>query len=141
MIINTQPEFNFQEFQAVNMARSIGPFQCGDKSNLYWVSALVEELGELAGATKKLDRGFNARELKKMQDKWQKNNVGMELPSRGESEAEWRGEKMQAQASEAADIFIYLDLFCQRNGINLFEAVKEKFNKVSEEMECKEFKI
>lgn len=35
-------------------------------------------------------------------------------------------------AKEAADVLIYLDLFCARLGINLGEAARNKFNEVSE---------
>ena len=47
------------EFSAINMARCIGPFNCGEKDNLYWITAMAEELGEIAGAVKKLESGFN----------------------------------------------------------------------------------
>lgn len=36
-------------------------------------------------------------------------------------------------AKEAADIIIYLDLFCHRAGINLQQSVIDKFNDVSSE--------
>jgi NTP pyrophosphatase (non-canonical NTP hydrolase) len=134
------------EFSTINMARCIGPFNCGQKDNLYWITAMAEELGEIAGAVKKLERGFNERELLKMQEKWKKKHnweegSHLEIPDREIFQAQWFIERTKAMGSEAADLFGYLNLFCSKNNIDLFQAVKEKFNQVSVEMNCPEFKI
>lgn len=129
-------------FSQINKARCEGPFNCGDKGNLYWATALAEETGEIAGVIKKMDRGFNAREYEKMKREWLKTNTNPEdLPSMAEFKAAWVIKMTQALANEIADVFIYLELFAQRNGINIFEAVTEKFNQVSNEMKCPQFKI
>lgn len=45
-----------------------------------------------------------------------------------------RGDKVDVAdiGKEAADIVIYLDLFCTRMGIDLQQAIVEKFNEVSD---------
>jgi len=45
-----------------------------------------------------------------------------------------RGDKIEIEeiADEAGDIVIYLDMLCQRLGIDLKNAIVNKFNKVSE---------
>jgi NTP pyrophosphatase (non-canonical NTP hydrolase) len=48
---------------------------------------------------------------------------------------------MQAIAHEAADIVIYLDLFCQRAGLVLADCIEEKFNQTSEKIGTPEIKL
>lgn len=45
-----------------------------------------------------------------------------------------RGDHVETEAiaNEAADVVIYLDILCQRLGINLGNAIVNKFNEVSE---------
>ena len=74
--------------------------------------ATMGELGEAANVAKKLNR------------------VRDGIPGNSESPDE-----LQAKlAEELADTFIYLDLIAQSQGINLEEAVIEKFNKTSEKI-------
>lgn len=46
----------------------------------------------------------------------------------------WEEAKTRDIKEEAADLFIQLNLFCQKMDIDLWQAVKDKFNKVSDEM-------
>lgn len=126
-------------FSSVNWIRNIKVFGQDKEPNEYWITAMVEELGELAGAVKKLKRGFNARELKKMQERYNRNDIRT-LSDEALYEY-WLKEKRKSIELEAADLFIYLDLFCTKNNINLSSRVAEKFNQVSEEMDCKQYQI
>lgn len=42
------------------------------------------------------------------------------------------GDRKEYIAKEAADIVIYLDLLCTRQGIDLCKAIRDKFNEVSD---------
>lgn len=136
------PDFSLEEFSKANIRRCIHPeaFDCGKQPTEYWALAITEEAGEIAGAIKKLMRGFNKRELKKMQNKWLKKfqfpdgTIQQDMPSERDFETMWYHEKNRALIEECADIYIYLDLFAQRLDQNLWEAIRDKFNKVSEEM-------
>jgi NTP pyrophosphatase (non-canonical NTP hydrolase) len=74
-----------------------------------WMTATLGELGEAANVAKKLNR------------------VRDGIPGNDKSEAELRA----MLADEIADAFIYLDLMAQREGINLAEAVRRKFDVTS----------
>jgi NTP pyrophosphatase (non-canonical NTP hydrolase) len=74
-----------------------------------WFTAVTGELGEAANVAKKLNR------------------VRDGIPGNSESPDELR----ENLADEIADTFIYLDLLAQAAGINLEEAVLQKFKKTS----------
>jgi NTP pyrophosphatase (non-canonical NTP hydrolase) len=67
-----------------------------------WSNAVAGETGELCNLVKKVHRGDKTLE-----------------------------EQREAIGKEAADIVCYLDLFCQRAGIDLATAIVNKFNEVS----------
>lgn len=67
-----------------------------------WGNAVAGEAGEMCNVIKKIDRGDN-------------------IPN-----------ATQQLADEVADIVCYLDLLCQHAGIDLSDAIVNKFNKVSE---------
>jgi len=71
-----------------------------------WVVAVVGELGELANNLKKIRRGVGY--------------PGMEMPTEEDI------------AEEIADAFTYLDLLAAKLGVDVGEALVQKFNKVSE---------
>lgn len=75
-----------------------------------WFTAMAGEVGELGNVVKKLNRARDG------------------LAGNKESV----GELSQMLWKEAADILIYLELFCQVAGIDLVAATREKFNEVSE---------
>lgn len=72
-----------------------------------WGNALSGETGELCNVIKKIHRGdFSLEEAN----------------------------EKELIADEAADIVTYLDLLCQKAGIDLGTAIVNKFNKVSEKI-------
>lgn len=133
--------------------------------NSFMLIALTEELGEMAGAMKKLLRPFNKRDFNKTLNKMivkeslpgKVNEKGelvdntrlLELESydwnnlelRAEVEAFYYKKQLKAFIEESADFLIYYDMMLTHNGIDIHEAVKEKFNKVSKEMGCPQFSI
>lgn len=74
-----------------------------------WMTATAGELGEAANIIKKLNR------------------VRDGIPGNSETEEQL----IAALATELADTFCYLDLLAQRAGVNLEDAVIDKFNAVS----------
>ena len=118
-------------FTAKNWDRNVTVFNGALNSNLYWITALSGELGEAAEIVKKLDRGFNARDLDKAKKKFSRINPGADLPDDDQLQKLWTETKKNGLASELADIFTYLDLFATANGINLSEAINNKFNEVN----------
>lgn len=79
-----------------------------------WAVALAGEVGELCNLLKKVKR-YDDSEKVGTNPRNQKRPEPIEI------------------ADEAADVVIYLDLLCARQGIDLGEAVRRKFNRVSEE--------
>ena len=77
-----------------------------------WFTAVTGELGEAANIAKKLNR------------------VRDGIPGNSETPDELRA----ALADEIADTFIYLDLLAQSEGIDIGEAVLEKFQKTSKKI-------
>lgn len=73
-----------------------------DWSPAEWMQATVGELGELANVLKKVHRGDFTLE-----------------------------QAMPEIRKEFADVLIYLDIFAMQFGIDLSDAVREKFNEVS----------
>lgn len=77
-----------------------------------WFTAIVGELGEAANVVKKLNR------------------VRDGIAGNKQSPEELRAKL----AAELADVYIYLDLICQREGIDLGDAVLHTFNAKSKEI-------
>jgi NTP pyrophosphatase (non-canonical NTP hydrolase) len=100
----------FKEFRAVNRERCMRwhPNGIQSWSDSDWIVAIVGELGELAS-------------LIKMRNRERDGLTGNKFSPTDEQ-----------IANEAADVFTYLDLFCERNGIDLGAAAARKFNEVSE---------
>jgi NTP pyrophosphatase (non-canonical NTP hydrolase) len=80
--------------------------ELNDWSLTDWGCALAGEAGELCNVLKKIHRG------------------DMSL---------FDANQEKLIANEAADIVIYLDLLCQRAGVNLSHAITDKFNAISAE--------
>jgi NTP pyrophosphatase (non-canonical NTP hydrolase) len=74
-----------------------------------WGNALAGETGELCNIIKKIDRGD-------IYDRDRKTRL------------------IDALAKEAGDILTYLDLLCQRAGVDLKTALIEKFNEKSDDI-------
>jgi NTP pyrophosphatase (non-canonical NTP hydrolase) len=117
---NQRPEqptgsfMNITEFAWRNRQRCEAPdgfnHQISSWSLSDWMTATAGELGEAANVIKKLNR---------IRDGVVANQA---------SESELR----QQLADELADTFCYLDLLAQAAGVNLEEAVRKKWNQVSE---------
>jgi NTP pyrophosphatase (non-canonical NTP hydrolase) len=86
-----------------------------DWSPTDWACAMAGECGEACNLVKKLRRQF---------ERFDPDDVTI-------SEATLR--LLYAIGCEVADMVIYADLLCQRLGIKLEDAIREKFNTVSEE--------
>lgn len=74
-----------------------------------WAVAFAGEVGELCNVVKKINR------------------VRDGMPGNKESSNELRS----MLVAEVADCYLYLDLFAQAADINLYEAIRDKFNAVS----------
>jgi NTP pyrophosphatase (non-canonical NTP hydrolase) len=106
----------FEEFSKVNRTRSESPEGFGHKMEDWslsdWFTAVVGELGEAANVAKKLNR------------------VRDGVPGNDKTEEELR----KNLRSEIADVFIYLDLLAQSQGISLVDAVVETFDAKSQKI-------
>lgn len=131
-----------KEFSQINWNRNKNVYNQADASNVYWTTAMAAELGEIAGIIQKTYRGFNAREELKMLKQWEMDVPrGTDTPDRSELHIMWKKKMKDKLADEIADLATYLDLFSTANHIDIGEAIKNKFNKVSEEMGAPEYKI
>jgi NTP pyrophosphatase (non-canonical NTP hydrolase) len=114
------------ELKKVNERRSIEGFgmQLTDWSLSQWSNAVAGETGELCNIIKKVERGdYHKRP---------ENHSDNPEFKQAYAAAQYR----QDIAKEAADIVIYLDLLCTREGIDLGAEIVKKFNEVSERVKC-----
>lgn len=126
-----------QSFSKTNWARNEALFNGATLEDIYFTTAIAEEVGEVCGVIKKLKRGFNERELLKTRNKFLRENPGIQaehMPGADYFRTEWYKNQTQKLAGEVADVFVYLNLLAYKNGINLMQAVEEKFNQVTLEM-------
>jgi NTP pyrophosphatase (non-canonical NTP hydrolase) len=109
-------ELTFAGFSRANRARCESPegfnHALGSWSLSDWLTAAVGEFGEAANVAKKLNR------------------VRDGIPGNKLSEGELRDRFRR----EIADVFIYLDLVAQSQGFSLEDAVRETFDRKSEEI-------
>ncbi len=103
-------QLSFNEFRAANVARCLKwhPEGIESWSASDWMTAIVGELGELAGLIKMRNRERDG------------------LPGNKFSPTD------EQIGKEAADVLTYLDLFCAAQGIDLGVVTVQKFNEVSE---------
>ncbi len=108
----------FSEFSKINRERCEAPDGFNHTLDSWslsdWLTATMGELGEAANIAKKLNR------------------VRDGIPGNTEGELELRA----ALIDEIADVFIYLDLLAQSQGIHLENAVRAKFNRTSRKIGC-----
>lgn len=98
---------DFDRLREINVARCEHAFHpLNSWSSNDWATAVAGEIGEMCNLSKKLHR----------------QHKGDPTP----------GQLVELIRKEAGDVVAYLDLFCARLGINLGEAVRSKFNEVSE---------
>jgi len=107
------PPLTFERLRAVNVLRCEDAFH---KLNAWlpeqWTNAMAGETGEACNITKKMGRGDYP-------DEYSMADATREL------------------AKELADVVIYADLAAARLGIDLGEAVRQKFNEVSDRRKSK----
>ncbi len=98
------------EFSRRNKERCESPKGFNHKMNDWsasdWFTAIMGELGEAANIQKKLNR------------------VRDGIPGNKETELELKTNL----AKELADVYIYLDILCQSQGIDLYRSVLAKFD-------------
>lgn len=97
-----------RELSLVNAIRSLKAFGTDVQDWILpeWGNAVAGEVGELCNIIKKMQRGDNLDDPKRM------------------------------LADEMADIIIYIDLMATREGVDLGKAIINKFNEVSDELNC-----
>lgn len=110
--MTSRVEDNISAISRINLQRCLRWHPDGIKSWSLsdWAVALAGEAGELCNVIKKMNR---------VRDGLVGNKAG---------EADFRTQLK----NEIADVYLYLDLICAREGIDLAEAVRDKFNEVSE---------
>ena len=114
------------ELKKVNEKRSLEGYKMKltDWSLSQWSNAVAGETGELCNIIKKVERGdFHKRPENQSQNPELNNDYAA---------AQYREEI----GKEAADIVIYLDLLCTREGIDLGDEIVKKFNEVSKRVNC-----
>lgn len=107
-----QKHATFQYVSEINKNRAIEWHKAplSNWSPQDWGCAMVGEAGELCNVLKK---------MKRVQD---------EITSSNNPESE---KLIKMAAEEIGDTFIYLDLLCQRLGLDMYTCVSETFNRVS----------
>jgi NTP pyrophosphatase (non-canonical NTP hydrolase) len=110
------------ELKKVNEKRSLDGFKMklSDWSLSQWSNAIAGEVGELCNIIKKVERGDFHKKPENASAILEYNNAY--------AAAEYRKEI----GKEAADIVVYLDLLCSREGIDLGAEIVKKFNEVSD---------
>lgn len=103
----------FEKVSEVNLERCKAwhPKGLAEWSPTDWGCAMAGEAGELCNVLKKIRR----------------LDGGIERCNRGTRE------ELQAMAAtEIGDVYLYLDLLCQRLGLDMWECIRDTFNRVSE---------
>lgn len=115
-----------EELKKVNVKRSKESFGFDvlEWSLQDWSNAVAGEAGELCNITKKVKRGDYHNRPENSSDNPEFHNAY--------AAAQYREEI----GMEAADIVIYLDLLCQREGLDLGAEIVKKFNMVSQKRNC-----
>lgn len=138
-----------EHFSLVNAARAFSTdgFNIPQPHDLYLACAICEEAGEVAGVIKKMRRGFNGREAKKMlkivRKEWEETchkhgedmgDIQYPAYSMQQLEERWKVYMREKLADELADLYIYMDLLTTCAKINLPKAIIDKFNLATKEM-------
>jgi NTP pyrophosphatase (non-canonical NTP hydrolase) len=106
----------FSQIRAANLSRCNAWHGIMSWSVMEWACAMAGEAGEACNVAKKIKRIEQG--IARRRSELQPHAI----------------EEMDAKlAEECADTFIYLDLLCARQGIDLEIAIQRKFNSVSEE--------
>ena len=145
----------FDGFSKTNRRRCESPdgfnHSLASWSRADWLTATLGELGEAANVAKKLKRiadGVPGNPLVRVcpvcGTSWRHDHVRVEKCSCGCEIGDVKPTPDPALAAELrdqlrdeiADTFIYLDLLAQSQGIDLGEAVRNKFNRTSDKLGC-----
>lgn len=107
-------DLTFASLREANLSRCgrWHPGGLSDWSLSDWFTATAGEFGEAANVAKKLNRERDG------------------IAGNDQSESELRAQL----ADELADVLIYLDILAASEGIDLAEAVRQKFNRTSEKV-------
>lgn len=110
-------ELEFRQLRLKNILRNSEVFSpCNNWTLMEWGCAMAGEAGELCNILKKIKRmGENTNTAKDPQSIQEAKTMA---------------------GKEMADIIIYLDLIAEKMGVDLGQAVQDKFNEVSERMEA-----
>jgi hypothetical protein len=80
-----------------------------------------------------------------MKQRWAKAHIddipASTPPTDEEFYTQWKAKMQVSLADECSDLMQYFDLFLSGNDIDIKTEIKRKFNRVSEEMGCPEWKI
>lgn len=108
-------ELSFEKLRATNVRRCESAFHLvNDWSPAEWAVAMSGENGEACNVVKKMRRILDGTNTSK--------------------DPQTIEECTEMLAKELADVVIYADLLAARCGISLGDAVRQKFNEVSERM-------
>jgi len=109
-------KLTFQQVSKVNLERAHEWHKGGleEWSISDWAVAMAGEAGEVCDAVKKLRR------------------IECAVESGNLKQPKSREDAIAAIAQEIGDTFIYLDLLAQRLGINIEDAIRATFNRISE---------
>lgn len=142
LVTFNEPDFDIAHFSETNWLRNVNVFNQATAGSLYWATCIAEEAGEVCGAIKKLERGFNQREYLKTIGKTMENFVPTDSnPDWNTTKKVWEEKLKEKVGQEMADVFTYLELAATAMGIPLWKFVKQKFNQVSAEMGAPHYKI
>ncbi len=132
-----------QDFSANNLSRCDNIFMMQDHGPEYFVIALAEEVGEVAGVYKRFLRGFTLKDAKKLLEKMRERGEDEELVrhfdeagiehSMDELSLIWESSIRKKLLQELSDVFIYWDLLRQKEGLTA-EDIINTYNKVNEDM-------
>lgn len=99
----------FEEFSAINRLRNKTYFpECASWTEIDWSNAMAGEAGEVCNKTKKRKRMWR-----------ESDNITTE-----------------DLMGEIADVICYADLLAESIGVSLEEAIRSKFNEVSDRYDC-----
>lgn len=115
----------FEQLSKANLKRCVSSFHpLNEWTPSDWATATAGEIGEACNVQKKMRRISPVPTSEVRHDIWEGSDVDNEY-----------SKLHQQLADEMADAAIYLDLWASRMGINLADAIVNKFNRDSAKVE------